>query len=325
MASSPIAILGTGAYAPARVLTNDELAQRVETSHEWILSRTGIRERRVADPGETTADLATAAARDALANAQLTAGDIDLLILATVTPDLDMPATACLVQQKLGIPSGAACFDVNAACTGFLYALDVAWAMLSSGRYRNALVIGAERLSSVLDWEDRTTCVLFGDGAGAVVLGAARHPGSAILASRLHTVAGTAELLHIPGASLSLDPEDPRRVIRMKGKEVFKLAVRAMEDVARELLEQQGVSGDQIDCIIPHQANQRIIDSIAQYLQLPLDRFFINLDRYGNTSAASIPIALHEARVQGRVQPGQLVLMVAFGAGLTYGGALVRW
>ncbi len=325
MASSPIAILGTGAYAPARVLTNDELAQRVETSHEWILSRTGIRERRVADPGETTADLATAAARDALANAQLTAGDIDLLILATVTPDLDMPATACLVQQKLGIPSGAACFDVNAACTGFLYALDVAWAMLSSGRYRNALVIGAERLSSVLDWEDRTTCVLFGDGAGAVVLGAARHPGAAILASRLHTVAGTAELLHIPGASLSLDPEDPRRVIRMKGKEVFKLAVRAMEDVARELLEQQGVSGDQIDCIIPHQANQRIIDSIAQYLQLPLDRFFINLDRYGNTSAASIPIALHEARVQGRVQPGQLVLMVAFGAGLTYGGALVRW
>ena len=279
----------------------------------------------MADPGETTADLATAAARDALANAQLTAGDIDLLILATVTPDLDMPATACLVQQKLGIPSGAACFDVNAACTGFLYALDVAWAMLSSGRYRNALVIGAERLSSVLDWEDRTTCVLFGDGAGAVVLGAARHPGSAILASRLHTVAGTAELLHIPGASLSLDPEDPRRVIRMKGKEVFKLAVRAMEDVARELLEQQGVSGDQIDCIIPHQANQRIIDSIAQYLQLPLDRFFINLDRYGNTSAASIPIALHEARVQGRVQPGQLVLMVAFGAGLTYGGALVRW
>jgi 3-oxoacyl-[acyl-carrier-protein] synthase-3 len=197
--------------------------------------------------------------------------------------------------------------------------------MLATGRYRHALVIGAERLSSVLDWEDRTTCVLFGDGAGAVVLGASKRPGSAILASRLHTVAGTAELLHIPGATFSLDPTDLKRVIRMKGKEVFKLAVRAMEDVARELLEQQGVSGDQIDCIIPHQANQRIIDSIAQYLKLPLDRFFINLDRYGNTSAASIPIALHEARMQGRVQPGQLVLMVAFGAGLTYGGALVRW
>jgi 3-oxoacyl-[acyl-carrier-protein] synthase-3 len=325
MALSPIAILGTGAYAPHRVLTNEELAQRVETSHDWIVSRTGIRERRVAEPGQTTADLATAAAREALANAQLAPEQVDLLILATVTPDLAMPATACLVQQKLGIPSGAACFDLNAACTGFLYAMDVAWAMLSSGRYRNALVIGAERLSSVLDWEDRTTCVLFGDGAGAVVLGASRRPGSAILASRLHTVAGTAELLHIPGATFSLDPTDPRRVIRMKGKEVFKLAVRAMEDVARELLEQQGVSGDQIDCIIPHQANQRIIDSIAQYLKLPLDRFFINLDRYGNTSAASIPIALHEARMQGRVQPGQLVLMVAFGAGLTYGGALVRW
>lgn len=325
MALSPIAILGTGAYAPNRILTNEELAQRVETSHDWIVSRTGIRERRVADPGQTTADLATQAAREALANAQITPQDVDLLILATVTPDLDMPATACLVQQKLGIPSGAACFDLNAACTGFLYALDVAWAMLSSGRYRHALVIGAERLSSVLDWEDRTTCVLFGDGAGAVVLGASRRPGSAILASRLHTVAGTAELLHIPGATFSLDPADSKRVIRMKGKEVFKLAVRAMEDVARELLEQQGVSGDQIDCIIPHQANQRIIDSIAQYLKLPLDRFFINLDRYGNTSAASIPIALHEARMQGRVQPGQLVLMVAFGAGLTYGGALVRW
>jgi 3-oxoacyl-[acyl-carrier-protein] synthase-3 len=325
MAPSPIAILGTGAYAPNRILTNEELAQRVETSHDWIVSRTGIRERRVADPGQTTADLATEAAREALANAQITPQEVDLLILATVTPDLAMPATACLVQQKLGIPSGAACFDLNAACTGFLYALDVAWAMLSSGRYRHALVIGAERLSSVLDWEDRTTCVLFGDGAGAVVLGASRRPGSAILASRLHTVAGTAELLHIPGATFSFDPADPKRVIRMKGKEVFKLAVRAMEDVARELLEQQGVSGDQIDCIIPHQANQRIIDSIAQYLKLPLDRFFINLDRYGNTSAASIPIALHEARMQGRVQPGQLVLMVAFGAGLTYGGALVRW
>jgi 3-oxoacyl-[acyl-carrier-protein] synthase-3 len=325
MAPSPIAILGTGAYAPNRILTNEELAQRVETSHDWIVSRTGIRERRVADPGQTTADLATEAAREALANAQITPQEVDLLILATVTPDLAMPATACLVQQKLGIPSGAACFDLNAACTGFLYALDVAWAMLSSGRYRHALVIGAERLSSVLDWEDRTTCVLFGDGAGAVVLGASKRPGSAILASRLHTVAGTAELLHIPGATFSFDPTDPKRVIRMKGKEVFKLAVRAMEDVARELLEQQGVSGDQIDCIIPHQANQRIIDSIAQYLKLPLDRFFINLDRYGNTSAASIPIALHEARMQGRVQPGQLVLMVAFGAGLTYGGALVRW
>ncbi|MBM3872986.1 MAG: ketoacyl-ACP synthase III [Verrucomicrobia bacterium] len=325
MASPPIAILGTGAHAPSRILTNEELAQRVDTSHEWIVSRTGIRERRVAEPGQTTADLASAAAAEALANAGLAPADIDLLILATVTPDLDMPATACLVQQRLGIPSGAACFDVNAACTGFLYGLDVAWSMLSSGRYRHALVIGAERLSSVLDWEDRTTCVLFGDGAGAAVLGPARRPGAAILASRLHTVAGTSDLLHIPGPSYSLEPAEHRRVIRMKGKEVFKLAVRAMEDVARELLEQQRISGDQIDCIIPHQANQRIIDAIAQYLQLPLDRFFINLDRYGNTSAASIPIALHEARTQGRVQPGQLVLLVAFGAGLTYGGALVRW
>ena len=325
MATQPIAILGTGAYLPARILGNGEIAQRVETSDEWIVTRTGIRERRIAEPAETTADMAAAAGRAAMENAGVTADQIDLIILATLTPDLAMPATACLVQQKLGVTVRAACFDLNAACTGFIYALDTAWAMLASGRYRHALVIGAEKLSSVLDWSDRSTCVPFGDAAGAAVLGPARTAGAGFIGTRLHTLPGAADLLYIPGPEVSPNPEDKRRLLRMKGKEIFKFAVRAMEDVARELLEQHQIDSHQIDCVIPHQANLRIIDAIAHHLKLPLDRFFINVDRYGNTSAASIPLALHEARMQGRVRPGDLTLLVAFGAGLTYGGALVRW
>ncbi|MBL9203646.1 MAG: ketoacyl-ACP synthase III [Opitutaceae bacterium] len=325
MANPPIAFLGTGAYVPSRILGNNEIAQRVETSDEWIVTRTGIRERRIAGPTETVSDMATAAARAALEDAQISADQIDLIILATLTPELTMPATACLVQKKLGVSERAACFDLNAACTGFLYALDTAWALLASGRYRHALVIGAEKLSSVLDWTDRSTCVLFGDAAGAAILGPARTNTQGILGTRLHTVPGAAELLYIPGPEVSPNPLDLRRLLRMKGREVFKFAVRAMEDVARELLEQHQIEAHQIDRVIPHQANLRIIDAIAHYLKLPLDRFYINLDRYGNTSAASIPLALHEARQQGKIRPGDLTLLVAFGAGLTYGGALVRW
>lgn len=329
MALPVTAILGTGAYVPEKILTNDDLSKRVDTSDEWIHSRTGIRQRRIAAPGETTSDMATAAARRALDDAGLSPAQIDLVIVATVTPDMPMPATACIVQHKLGVPAHAACFDLNAACSGFIYALDTAWAMLGSGRYRHALVIGAEKLSSSLDWTDRTTCVLFGDAAGAVVLGPAPDGSAAgILGAKLYAEGGYTDLLCIPGGGSSYPhpaPGEPQRAIQMKGREVFKVAVREMEDAAREILEQHGIAADQISCVIPHQANLRIIDTIAQYLELPLDRFYVNLDRYGNTSAASIPLAIDEARRTGRIRAGDTTLLVAFGAGLTYGSALVRW
>ncbi len=314
-------ILGTGSHAPERVVTNEDLALRVETSDEWIRTRTGIRERRLASPGTETSDLAVAAALPALAQAGLTPADIDLLIVATITPDTPVPACACHVQRKLGVPTHAACFDLNAACSGFLYALDTAAALLGSGRYRHALVIGAEKLSGIVDWEDRTTCVLFGDGAGAVVLGTSDEPGRGLLGTRLGGDGGNADLLCVPPPA----PGERGPFLKMRGKEIFKLAVRAMDDAAREILEQQGLRADQVALVIPHQANQRIIDAIAEYLELPPDRFFVNLERYGNTSAASIPLALDEAHRAGRIRRGDLVLLVAFGAGLTYGSALLRW
>ncbi len=323
-------ILGTGSYAPERVVTNDDLAHMVETSDEWIRTRTGIRERRIAAPSESTSDMAVQAARRALADAGLAAADIDLLIVATLTPDMPMPATACFVQPKLGVPTSAACFDLAAACSGFVYALDTACAMVGSGRYRKALVIGVEKLSAVLDWQDRTTCVLFGDGAGAVVVGASDEPGRGLLGTRLGAFGDGADLLYISHGGV-LFPSTPESVaardhcIRMKGKEVFKLAVRAMDEAARDILEQHQVRADQISLVIPHQANLRIIEAISAYLELPMERFFVNVDRYGNTSAASIPLALDEARRSGRIKPGDLTLLVAFGAGLTYGSALLRW
>jgi 3-oxoacyl-[acyl-carrier-protein] synthase-3 len=241
-----------------------------------------------------------------------------------------MPSTACIVQHKLGIPTSAACFDVNAACSGFIYALDTACAMLGSGRYRKALVIGAEKLSSVVDWQDRGTCLLFGDGAGAVVIGLEDAPGIGLLGTKLGALGEDTDLLYIPsgGSRMPTSAESIARgdqFIKMKGKEVFKLAVRVMEEAARDILEQHGLAAHQIDLVIPHQANLRIIDAIAQYLELPVDRFFVNVDRYGNTSAASIPIAMDEARRTGRIKKGDLTLLVAFGAGLTYGSALIRW
>lgn len=323
------ALLGTGAYVPDRVMTNDDLAEIVETSDEWIFTRTGIKERRIAAAGEQTSDMATAAAKVALEDAGLTPDQIDLCIVATLTPDLPMPSTACIVQAKLGLPHHAACFDVSAACSGFIYGLDTAWAMLQSGRYRHALVIGAEKLSTVLDWSDRTTCVLFGDAAGAVVIGATPEGSRAeILGTKLYSEGENTELLWIPGggsAHPTPGPGVPPRFMQMKGREVFKFAVREMEDAARDILEQCQIHADEVDCVVPHQANLRIIDSIAKFLQLPNDRFFVNLERYGNTSAASIPLAIDEARRSGRIQDGSLSLLVAFGAGLTYGSALVRW
>ena len=330
MSAPSTVILGTGAYAPERVLTNDDLSKMVDTSDEWIRTRTGIRERRIAAADEAPSDMAVQAARRALDDAKLSPADIDLLIVATVTPDMPMPATACFVQHKLGLPTTAACFDLNAACSGFIYALDTACAMVASGRYRHALIVGVEKLSAVLDWQDRTTCVLFGDGAGAVVVGRRPEPGLGLLGTRLGTFGEGTDLLYIshggtraPTSVESLARQD--HCIRMKGKEVFKLAVRAMDDAARDILEQHGIRADQIALVIPHQANLRIIESISEYLELPMERFFVNVDRYGNTSAASIPLALDEARRSGRIQPGDLTLLVAFGAGLTYGSALIRW
>ncbi len=329
MAQASTVILGTGSYTPARILTNAELAQTVDTTEEWILTRSGIRERRIAAPGESNSDMAVQAATRALADAGLTAADIDLLVVATFTPDRPMPSTACVIRNKLGLPS-AACFDLNAACAGFLYALDTACAMIASGRYRKALIIGVEKLSTTIDWQDRTTCVLFGDGAGAAVVGLEPEPGRGLLATKLGVVADSVDLLHIPAGGSDLPASmatigERGHFIKMKGREVYKTAIRVMDEAARDILEQCGVSADQIGLVIPHQANLRIIESIATYLELPMDRFFVNVDRYGNTSAASIPIALDEARRAGRIKPGDLTLLVAFGAGLTYGSALIRW
>jgi 3-oxoacyl-[acyl-carrier-protein] synthase-3 len=301
-----------------------------DTSDEWIVARSGIRERRIAAPDEATSDMAVLAAQRALADAGASASEIDLLIVATVTPDCPMPSTACFVQHKLGIPSTAACFDVNAACSGFIYGLDTACALVGSGRYRKALLIGAEKLSSVVDWQDRGTCLLFGDGAGATVIGVGDKPGIGLIGTRLGALGEDTDLLCIPGGG-SRTPTTPESLargdqfIKMKGKEVFKLAVRVMEEAARDILEQHGLAATQIGLVIPHQANLRIIDAIAQYLELPVERFFVNVDRYGNTSAASIPIAMDEARRAGRIKQGDLTLLVAFGAGLTYGSALIRW
>ena len=332
MAIASTVILGTGSYAPSRILTNDELSRIVETSDDWIRTRTGIRERRIAAPGENVSDMAVNAATAALADAKLEPKDIDLLIVATVTPDMPMPAAACIVQQKLGLRTEVACFDLNAACSGFVYALDTAAAMVASGRYRHALVVGVEKLSSVLDWQDRTTCVLFGDGAGAAVLGPSDRPRVGLLGTKLGAFGDNVDLLYMGAASEGSEASGARiavetngHCIRMKGKEVFKIAVRAMDEAARDILEQQQVTADQIALVIPHQANLRIIEAISQYLELPMERFVVNVDRYGNTSAASIPIALDEARRAGRIKPGDLTLLVAFGAGLTYASALIRW
>jgi 3-oxoacyl-[acyl-carrier-protein] synthase-3 len=325
-----VIIAGVGSYAPAKVLTNEDLSKMVDTTDEWIRTRSGIRERRIAAPDEACSDLALKAATAALADAKVSAADIDLLIVATCTPDLPLPSTACLVQHKLGIPAHATCFDIAAACSGFLYALEIAYGQLQTNRYKRALIIGAEKLSTITDWTDRTTCVLFGDGAGAAVLTKSDEPGKGILGTDLGADGEFVDNLYIPAGGsrtpASADSVAKRdHCIRMNGREVFKSAVRVMETVAREMMEQHKLTPDQISLVIPHQANIRIIEALAGNLELPLDKFVVNLDRYGNTSSATIPLALDEARRAGRIKPGDLTLLVAFGAGLTYGAALVRW
>jgi len=323
-------ILGTGSYAPERVVTNDDLAHMVETSDEWIRTRTGIRERRIAAPSESTSDMAVQAARRALADAGLAAADIDLLIVATLTPDMPMPATACFVQPKLGVPTSAACFDLAAACSGFVYALDTACAMVGSGRYRKALVIGVEKLSAVLDWQDRTTCVLFGDGAGAVVVTrttevagpAANGQPPAILSTHLHSDGRYRDILYVDGG-----PSRTGTVgkLRMSGKEVFRHAVSCLAQAADEAMSKNGLAIADIDWLIPHQANRRILEGVARKLSVPSERVISTVEIHANTSAASIPLALDVAVRDGRITPGDLVLFEAIGGGLTWGSALVRW
>ncbi|MDI1337864.1 MAG: ketoacyl-ACP synthase III [Lacunisphaera sp.] len=325
-----VIIAGVGSYAPPRIVTNEELSKTVDTTDEWIRTRSGIRERRIAAPDQTTSDMAVEAAKAALTDAKLTAADIDLLIIATASPDAPLPSTACYVQHKLGVPAHATCFDIAAACSGFLYALEIAYGQLLTNRYKRALIIGSEKLSSVTDWTDRTTCVLFGDAAGAAVLHKVDQPGIGILGSDLGADGEFADNLYI-SAGGSKRPADAQSVaerahcIRMNGREVFKSAVRVMETVAREMMEQHHLTPDQINLVIPHQANIRIIEALAANLKVPMERVYVNLDRYGNTSSASIPLALDEARRSGRIKPGDLTLLVAFGAGLTYGSTLIRW
>jgi 3-oxoacyl-[acyl-carrier-protein] synthase-3 len=325
-----VIIAGVGSYAPQRILTNADLSKMVDTSDEWIRTRSGIRERRIAAEDEACSDLAIRAAAAALADAKMDASEIDLLIVATASPDLPLPATACIVQHRLGVPAHATCFDIAAACSGFLYALEIAYGQLLTNRYKRALIIGAEKLSSIVDWKDRTTCVLFGDAAGAAVLTKVDKPGIGILGSDLGADGDFVDNLYIPAGG-SRCPASGKSVadgghfIRMNGREVFKTAVRVMETVAREMLEQHQLTPDQISLLIPHQANIRIIEALAANLGMPMERVYVNLDRYGNTSSASIPLALDEARRAGRIKPGDLTLLVAFGAGLTYGATLIRW
>jgi 3-oxoacyl-[acyl-carrier-protein] synthase-3 len=323
------AITGWGMAVPDRVMTNADLELLVETSDEWIVTRTGIRERRIAGPNESTSTFATLAGRRALEHAGLAPRQIDLVILATCTPDRPFPATACTVQANLGIPNAPA-FDLAAACSGFVYGLRVATSMVQSGAARNVLFVAADVFSrSFINWHDRNTCVLFGDGAGAMVLQASDQPGGMLSADL--GASGTDEDLMVVEAGGTRQPLTPelleqgKQYFFMNGREVFKLAVRGMAESSQRALQQAGLSLDQIKLVVPHQANLRIIEAAAKRLELPLDRFMINLDRYGNTSAATIPLGLVEAADQGRLLPGDHVLVTAFGGGLTWGSAVIRW
>ncbi len=320
-------IIGVGMYVPPKTLTNDDLAKMVDTTDSWISTRTGIKVRHVAEPGTGTSELCMEASRRALADAGVDPKELDFVVVGTLTPDMPFPSTACFVQMGLGAGQAYA-MDVGAACSGFIYSLSVADALIRSGRGKKALVVGGEILSSVVDYTDRSTCILFGDGAGAVVL-AECEDSEGVLSCHLHSDGNLWELIHCPGGG-TLDPCNPgtssvrTNFIKMLGNETFKHAVTRMAEVSLEALEHNGVGVEDVDLFIPHQANQRIVSAVGKRLGVPEKKVFMNLERYGNTSAASIPIALAEAKSQGRYSKGDLVLLVAFGGGLTWGSALLR-
>ncbi len=326
-------IIGTGSYMPKKILTNDDLSKIVDTNDEWITTRTGIKERRIAADDQATSDLAAEAARRAMAAAGVSPEEIQLIIVATVTPDMFFPSTACIVQKKVGA-ANAVCFDISAACSGFLYALQVARHFINTGNRTTALVIGAEKLSTLINWKDRNTCVLFGDGAGAVVIrrddaGGSNAPGR-VLSTVMGSDGNLTDLLKVPGggSACPITPENAGsrpNTIHMEGRETFKHAVTRMLEAAQQALAMAGLTAADVSLVIPHQANARIITAIADRLNLPAERVFMNLDKYGNTSAATIPVALDEANKAGRLKKGDVILLVAFGGGFTWASSVVRW
>ena len=330
--SKSVIILGTGSYTPEKVVSNDDMAKIVDTSDEWIRTRSGISQRRFAAENETTSDMACLAAEQAIESAKVKRDEIDLIIVATMTPDMPFPSTACLVQSKLKLPEVTA-FDMQAACSGFVYALNTAHSMLLSGNFKTALVVGAEKMSSILDFQDRSTCVLFGDGAGAVILSAKKTTGdgpTGILGGSGGSNGANPSLLCQPGGGsakpASIESVNNREhFVKMNGREIFKLAVRVMEQASIDTVTEFGYNLKDIDRIIPHQANMRIIDSLAKRLGVSMEIFYNNIKHYGNTSAASVPIALDEAIRDGSIKSGDLVLLVAFGAGLTWATSLIKW
>ena len=321
-------IRGTGSSLPERIMSNADLERMVDTSDEWITTRTGIRERRVAGEDEYMSIFATRAAEEALKSAGLKGADLDIIICATVTPDMPLPATACFVQENLGARRAAA-FDMSAGCSGFIYGLAVAGGMLATSGRQNVLLIGAELLSKYVDWQDRSTCVLFGDGAGAVILSAGEGS-HGVLSVAMHSDGRMTDFIYIPGGA-TREPTSERTVaerrhyIRMRGNETFKMAVRSIEETSREVLRDAGLAASDVDLFIPHQANRRIIDAVGSRLGFREDQVYLNIERVGNTSAASIPIALDEAVRAGRVKKGDILLFAAFGAGLTWGAAVCKW
>ena len=326
--SRTVSIIGTGSYVPDRILTNAELEKMVETSDDWITTRTGIKERRIAAEGEHTSHLATKAAQRAIEQAGIQVEEIDLIIVATVTPDTFFPSTACHVQRQLGAKN-AACFDISAACSGFLYGIEVAQQFISNHTYNTILVIGADKLSSIVNWQDRNTAVLFGDGAGAAIL-RYRAGSHGVITTFMGSDGNHGDILHMPGGGCAVpvtkENIDQRlNTLHMNGRETFKQAVISMLGATNKALELSGLTVADIRCVIPHQANLRIIEALAERLEIPLSRFQINLDRYGNTSAAAVAIALDEANRSGRFEVGDYILMVVFGGGLTYASSVVQW